>query len=509
MAPPPRTGFRTSQGQPNDTFSIVDFSDSSSESPCFEANRRKAASKTKKTKKDTPKSKSITTKATPLPKRGLKALDAAASFLREIGSVEDVTDWLDEKGLTDAEVIRNLRRTCTAIADLLKSRASPVNIADRPSESSKALDEYFVYRAAPNSVMLLGTIESIRCNSSYYKNRKVLGFIRRRGEGYPFMIAFPGWKPCAEAHEKVLDSDIWTKYVLQFAKNVGFEFQEDSFDLHLNVRPGTARASHVEPKLLLFFACHTFIKRTKGKVNLKQLHLLRYAESTTEVEIFVSEEPCYSCKKFKVIIEFVTGLKFHFRVCPNLAILKSYRDAHGYKKYPSFAANDSELAESIQMEEGDESRLAEGIHIEEEDEEYERRFPLQLRSPNIMVILRSNISSSNTVKQRPLQGKSGPLKKQSQEILEVPKLPRRKRQYEASDDEDDYEPRRRGQPSNESPVTPAPRTRASRKNGLGLMSPALTPTSGYRYANSMERAPVENVAPRRHCGSSGYGVRRY
>ena len=497
MAPPTHTSPMASHNLANDPFSIEDFSDSEPESPCIEATHRNVAKSNRKSKigKVTRKSKSVTTKATPSPKRGLKALESAASFLGGIGSVEDVTDWLDDKGLTDEEVIRNLRRACTAISDLLKARASPVNTGNRVSESSSGLDEYFIYRAASNSVMLLGPIESIRCNR-YYSNKKVLGFIRRRGEGYPFMIAFPGWTPCAEAHEKVLDSEIWTKYVMQFAKNVGFTFQEDRFEVHNKIRPGTTHASHVEPKLLLFFACHIFIKRMKRKANLKQLHLLRHSGSTTEVEIFISEEPCYSCKKFKREIETVTGLKFHFRVCRNLATLKFYRNTRGCKTYPSFAADEAELVERIQIEEEDNN---------EEYEEYERRFPLQPRSPNIMVIMKSHISSTKT---EITHAKLSSVKNQSLAIIDVTKPPCRKRQYEDTEDEDDYaEPQRRLQSSSKCAITPPRRTRASIKSGTGLMSPTPTPSSSHRYTSKMERVPAEDVAPHRQRKHGGKRVR--
>jgi hypothetical protein len=414
--------------------------------------------KRKKTTKAIPAP--IAAKMTPSPPKIIRTLEAAATFLQGIGGEEDAADFLDENGLTDADVIQNLQKSCSAISKLLRARAAPIT----ENEASRSCrDQYFVYRASSRAVMLLAPVESFRCNS-YYTNNKVLGFIRRPGEAFPLMMAFPGWKNCAEAHPKLLDSEIWHDYVLQFAENIDHDFRTDGFDLYHGKKKGSSYASHVEPKLLLWFVCHLYTKKTNKPPNLRRLHVLRRILSGIEVEIVISEEPCRSCQLFKEEIEIVTGVKFTFKVCSNLAVLKAYRDTYGRKRYPAFAIDESELP---QMREAS-----------EDNDENVQLYPLQPRLPNITVVLNSNISSSNS---RDLEVRVSAAKKQSRPGIETPKTQRRKRQYEDTEDEEDYrEPQKQLYRPKEHTLRPSPRTRSTSKSETGLVSPTLTPDSSNR-----------------------------
>jgi hypothetical protein len=352
-------------------------------------------------------------KADQSPKKLIAALQVAASHLKTIENEADVADFIEYNCLGDDETIQKLRKSCTAISKLLRAKASPVDAEGGSANSSTIMDPYFVYRAASNSVMLLAPVEELRCNR-YYSNRKVLGFVRRPGENFPLMLALPGWNHCADHHPRLLDSEIWCEYVLQFAAHLDYQIQLGAFDIHHKKQAGSQYASHCEPKLMLWFACHIFTKRMKEEFNLKKLYLLRKLKTKIEAEIIISEAPCSSCTKFKELIEFYTGLKFTFKVCKNLGMLKSYRDAYGIKKYPRLASEEPEFTKGA-------------------EEDYEQRYPLQAPSPNVMVIVKV-------------------LNTEIQSVSKISKLkqPRKRRQYDDDSDDEDYqEPRRRAKVPNE------------------------------------------------------------
>jgi hypothetical protein len=195
------------------------------------------------------------------------------------------------------------------------------------------------------------------------------------------MMALPGWKHCAHEHHRLLDSEIWSKYVFQFAKDHDFQFTKDNYDLYHERRAGHSPASHVEPKLMLWFACYILTKRMKQKFNLKHIYLLRKLKTKIEAEIIISEAACPSCQKFRELIEVCTGIEFTFKVCKNLGMLKPYKDSHGRKRYPRLASEESESAK--------------GAEIEEDNKQHP--YPLQPPSPNIMVIVKSQIQSRSEI----------------------------------------------------------------------------------------------------------------
>ena len=108
-------------------------------------------------------------------------------------------------------------------------------------------------------------------------------------------------------------------------------------------------------------------------MNLCKLHHLQRLTSRIEAKKIISDEPYASCKKFNEDIELVTGLKFNFKVCESLGILKSDRDSHDRKNYPCFALDESETSNSADIED---------------------TYLLQKRLPHIMVVVISNLDSS-------------------------------------------------------------------------------------------------------------------
>jgi hypothetical protein len=428
------------------------------ESPSFEANKRKIHKKDAKAKKGTrsiSKPTPVATKCAPSRKKIINALENAALLLKEIGDAEDVLDWLEDNDVADTPDVQDLRRCCKEISNLLRVKTMAADTEGEAAEYLKRLDQFYVLRAPSNSVMLLAPVESLQCNRTYHKN-KVLGLIRRKGEGFPLMMALPGWKCCADAHPKLLDSEIWSERVKEFAQNVDHKFWASGYDKFHNKENGDMYASHVEPKLMLFWACRLQTKRMGWKLNLRQLHYLRHIKSRTEAEILISSEPCLSCQKFKELIELVTGLKFNFKLCPNLGLLHSYKDSRGQKRYRHFTSDESEATVSSQIEE------------EEDEEEEQHIYPLQPRSPNIMVVVKSNAGSTRvSVSQTSL------ITTKKQTLPRVPKpKERRKRQYEDSEDEEDYTET----PHIEDKRTIRPRTRGSTMAETGLVSPGPSPS---------------------------------
>jgi hypothetical protein len=419
------------------------------------ANVKKA--KKKKKAKPKPKSKPAAAKK-PIasPEKILRALEVVLKYFEGIGSEDHVQDWMDDNGFSERDDLQKLRKSCTAISNILQAKASPVEVSGETeaSETMKILDEYYVFRAGSNSVMLLAPIEAFRCNQRYSR-KKVLGLIRKSGHGggYPLMFAFPGWKSCVEEHPRMLDSEIWSDRVLQFADLHGHTFRTDGFDVHHQKKVGASFASHVEGKLMLFFACELLQRRVHEKLDLRRLWRLRDLTSGTEAKIFISEKACNDCLKFKRVVESVTGLNFTFQVCKNLGMLHPFRTPKGYKRYPLYAGEEEEE--------------------DEEDQEDEEDFqpPVKLlpaSTSKVMVVIRSSPGNpSKTTAQVQLT--------QSRSSNSGPRQPRHKRQYEDSDDNEDYEESSRVQ--NETPSKSRRTTRAGARTGTGLLSPGLSPGS--------------------------------
>lgn len=73
-------------------------------------------------------------------------------------------------------------------------------------------------------------------------------------------------------------------------------------------------ASHVEPKLMLFYTCHllgTFTGIQSISEPVGRLYKLRNMKSSPKAEeVFLSRVPCQSCKRFQELFKDLTGIKF-------------------------------------------------------------------------------------------------------------------------------------------------------------------------------------------------------
>jgi hypothetical protein len=272
-------------------------------------------------------------------------------YLSQIEKAGDVTEWMDANDRSNRNRAERLLKKFNTIATLLKpeDNAATASSLDQHPSMLVANNEYFVFRGASKSVMLLAPMERFTGLGSY-SSKKVLGFVRLKGNQYPEMCAFPGWTACAEPHPKLLDSQFWTQQVLKFAEIYGYKFQKGSYDDHHRVPVGSTYASHVEPKLMLYIACKELQNLTGEEFHLGKLYMLK--RSTMQAEIVISENPCQNCKLFKSMLEELTGLKFSVKLAPNLGQLKPKRNHQGSRYYDLDVSDcDSEPEGLLQLQE--------------------------------------------------------------------------------------------------------------------------------------------------------------
>ena len=300
----------------------------------------------------TPNPKSNKKTFTPKTRRVLDSLDEAfttlevlSAYLSQIEKTGNVTDWMEANNCSSKGYIKQFLQKINVVARLLESKDEADDAAPAPAPPHEApmflaaKDQYFTYRGLNRSLMLLAPMEIFQ-GIEGYSTKKVLGFVRLKGNPYPEMCALPGWTPCALEHPKLLDSEFWTDQVQIFAEFVGHKFTNGSFDKHHKVPVGTTFASHVEPKLILFMACREFEKLIGEELHLGQLWKLNRLKSTMEAEVIISEAPCRDCLRFKIMVEELTGLKFSIKLAPNLGQLKPQRDARGSRFYGLTASDD-------------------------------------------------------------------------------------------------------------------------------------------------------------------------
>ena len=205
-----------------------------------------------------------------------------------------------------------------------------------------------MYRRNNQSLVLLAPVE-IPFTAKQLQ-RKVLGFVMKKGSEHALIHALPGNKELP-AHPRLLDNLVWVAEVRRMSAFHGFVFPTNGWELIRGEdRRGESFASHVEPKLMLFYACHLLIRLTKEALELKiQVAMLpRLLELTSEhtAEIHLSRRPCHTCKAFQRFMKRTTGIDFEFVIITNLGIMKETRDKRGNHIYenpsPSASMRDSE-----------------------------------------------------------------------------------------------------------------------------------------------------------------------
>ncbi|TAQ84160.1 hypothetical protein B7494_g7507 [Chlorociboria aeruginascens] len=268
----------------------------------------------------------------------LAALKLAAERLSSLGTSEDVQKWLKEHGFEDCEDLKDLQEHCSSINKLLRTRfPSPtkvVTIKKSPGILEALIqNQYFVFRGPGQVVMVLAPVEIYRGTANL--SAKTFGFVQERGGFVPRMCAVSGYTDNVEAHEKVLDSEYWTQQVLLFGLSHRYAFRSGPFDNRQKVPSGTEFASHVEKKLMLFWAMRLLMKFCKSDCVGMLPQLCRIKSSDKEVDLFiagVSEYMCDCCSEFQKRLEEVTGIKYTVHVIPNLAKLEADVDERTNRK---------------------------------------------------------------------------------------------------------------------------------------------------------------------------------
>ncbi|PMD22123.1 hypothetical protein NA56DRAFT_113802 [Hyaloscypha hepaticicola] len=290
-------------------------------------------------------------------KVAMRLIEAAQATLADIGDAEEIEALFRANGVDGEKGVEDFRNKCFAIVDMLPEAKSTNNFV--PS----TIDLYgqsFLFRASSSLIYLLKPVDVFKGNKFYSRN-KVFGFVRAKGSHAVLMTALPGWVESVDPHPKLLDSALWTEVVKPLADFHNHKFRTAPYDIHHNKEKGYTYASHVEPRLMLWYAIDVLQKRT-GKVgspleqrgNLWQL--MNEVHETIEAEIVLSRPPCDECLAFQQFFERYVPIKFFFIVMENLGAVKREKNKQGKRTFPLFAReySDSESESDQRLEEDDE-----------------------------------------------------------------------------------------------------------------------------------------------------------
>lgn len=160
------------------------------------------------------------------------------------------------------------------------------------------------------------------------------------------MCSLPGMIS-ADAHSLLLDNQIWGEQIRRLAENSGWDFPTNGWDARWgDARKGESFASHVEPKLMLFYACH-LVSKLLGEVlplrkQVGKLYKLKKITPSPQAEMLLTRPPCPSCSKWMAEFEEMTGIHFTWALIPNLGEMLETRKENGYHAYlnPTLPAAD-------------------------------------------------------------------------------------------------------------------------------------------------------------------------
>jgi hypothetical protein len=288
----------------------------------------------------------------------MRLLEAAANTLAEIGDAEEIEALFQATGVDGENTVQEMRKKCFRILGLLPEARS-INADETPS-TIDLYDQSFLYRASSSLIYLLKPVDVFKGNK-FYNRGKVFGYIRAKGSTAVLMTALPGWVESVDPHPKLLDSELWTEIVKHLADFHNHRFATGLYDARHKKEKGYGYASHVEPRLMVWFAIDLLQKRT-GKVGspLEQRgniwKLKDEVQETIEAEIVLSRPPCPQCRAFQQFFEGYTHIKFSFIVMKNLGEAREVKNKQNYKSFSLFAYqySDSESEADQAVEEDDE-----------------------------------------------------------------------------------------------------------------------------------------------------------
>ncbi|KAI6710523.1 hypothetical protein PZA11_003171 [Diplocarpon coronariae] len=283
-------------------------------------------------------------------KEVLLALQNTAAILTSLGSKAEVERILKLSGSRNNETLQGYRDTfATFFSPASLTHGSPGEV---PS-TIHLYDKYFAYQGPCKQLYIMRPVDVIQGNVKLTR-KKVAGFIKDKSSNFPLKYALPGWVTCHEYHPKVLDSGFWTEEVQRWGEFHNHNFPSHPYEMtHLKPK-GHASASHVEIRLMLWYACERLKELQKVEKPIRallgELWRLRDYNQKAEAEIFLTRPPCEPCLEIIKLIEEYTRITFHIRHMPNLGELQPIKK-NGWVTFDRYAPNpeDEEKEEPIQV----------------------------------------------------------------------------------------------------------------------------------------------------------------
>ncbi|KAJ5050636.1 uncharacterized protein L3040_002512 [Drepanopeziza brunnea f. sp. 'multigermtubi'] len=267
----------------------------------------------------------------------LVALRATAALLSSLGDKDEIERIIKLPGSRNNDELLDCRAKLVA---LLSPPAPESAQQGETPEIIHLFDQYFAHQGPNRELYILRPVEVIQGNMRLARG-KVAGFVRHQGDSFPLKYALPGWMACNEPHPNVLDSALWTKEVQRWGEFHNHHFPGHPFEKRHGKEKGHASASHVEIRLMLWYACEK-TKEIAGdkpvRALLGEIWRLRNFAQDIEAEVFLTRAPCNPCLEIKKLIEEYTGIKFNIRVMQNLGELEPVKNKTGWITFDRFAS---------------------------------------------------------------------------------------------------------------------------------------------------------------------------
>jgi hypothetical protein len=245
-----------------------------------------------------------------------------------------LTEWINEDTAEESVERERLLQKLALIKTLLETTNQDSITTGARIGTLEDFDQFFFCRAA-KKLMILAPAEIFSTKECLVKS-KVIAFLREQGATSPMMFTISGHSVDILPHPKMLgEDDMWTSRVFEFGVWHDHSFRTDGFDSIQGKDIGANSASHVEPRLMLWYACQllgTFDKSlSTPERQMKKLHRLRSRRWSLgrKAEIMLNRSPCKSCLKYQEMLEEYTGLQYIFKVCSNAGLLKYEKNRRG------------------------------------------------------------------------------------------------------------------------------------------------------------------------------------
>lgn len=307
-----------------------------------------------------------------------KTVLRSGEFLKLLESTpsapEDLEGWMEKHGINDNGLVNMVEEKCSTLAKLIRMSKSPKAMPNKACLATlEEVDQFYIHRNKSRSISILYPLEIFKgIDNRAISKHKVLGFVRSEGSPCPLMYSISGYTDCLMPHDLLLNTDEWSQQVFKFGNFHGHRFHTDGWDREHGKVHGAAAAAHVEPKLMLFYACRVLgkfhrefksIDQQVGRLD-KLKNIVQRMKSSPTAEILLSRAPCQPCKNFQELVEDISGVKFTVRVCKVLAQVALKKDQSGRDIYPT-CAEDSDTEDAAHQEDLRRMlRRIEGLEIE-------------------------------------------------------------------------------------------------------------------------------------------------